>query len=645
MRQDATRPSIHYDWTGAGLEVVATSPVARVELVDPHGKVLGRAGFEENQLGFFVARLRPPASGTPLMGVILDEAGRRVAEVRLPPVQATNSTGETDAPANGRASWTRAASSRGEASDGRGFWQALRTRGKARLAKLRELPYYIRPLEAQLRTPPVKDEFETTAAWQARVEAYNARVRGFNEARAHFLATRPTSLPPEQWAIVASEALANDAPAPILTDFRYDADVGLVYLKTGPADFLKVLGLPSLLTARTDPEAARRLKGQLATLAPAWNFRITENGGLALADVRLEAEGLSIALAPADPDALARVTPLPQVRFEAVASGSVAAGSLPQIALPTAVAQNPQLRALAEELAALQRKQQETTASETARRQLESQITEARRKLADMPASGAGPDDLPDRLAKAPAVPANPHRYMLAVGIADYRSLPAVPFADAATRAMAEAGKRLLGVPEANMTVLTNDRATQGAFKGALRRTLARLGPDDTLYLYYAGHGAPSRDGQSAYLMPQDADDATFEEDDLRMSAVLERLAGSKAGRIVVFVDACFSGRSGPKSLLFKGVAPVMVTPTSQVTDPDRMTLFTASEGNQFANEFRARGERLFTWHLLDALLSGVRDIGPLATRIREGVGSASRELGPTYEQTPKVQGRVKGGI
>lgn len=104
-------------------------------------------------------------------------------------------------------------------------------------------------------------------------------------------------------------------------------------------------------------------------------------------------------------------------------------------------------------------------------------------------------------------------------------------------------------------------------------------------------------------------------------------------------------GTDRPPTLRFKGVAPVMVSPASAITDRERITLFSVSEGNRFANEYRDRSQRLFTWHVVDALLDGIRDLGSLATGVREGVAQASRARGPLYEQTLAMHGKLEGRI
>ncbi|MEB3297854.1 MAG: caspase family protein [Candidatus Sericytochromatia bacterium] len=636
--------TVRWTWNGEQLWVFTAPAPERVTFRNRQGEMLAQAAFVADGLGGLVALLERPTPEVSLRAELLGPGGTSLGELWLPPQAVEDEDSKAAEATGGVVRW----SGGGQADPSirkQQLWTEIARRGRALLQQAHREPARFRMYAEALKRPPVKDEFESSAAFMKRAEAYNERVRRFNAARAEVSSDAPTRLTSAQWARIARDVLTGMAPSPVVTGFRYDADAERVFLTLGPETFLKDMGLPTLVTVSLPPDRARQLKTNLETLAPVWTFRIDDHGGLQLTRIELEDRDGLLTLAPADAAALAQVTPLPDVRLERIANPKAPQGTLPLLQVPDTIGQDPDLQRLTRQLADLQRRQREVRQTAVQRKTLEDQIRLAQDKLRQMQRTDAGADDLPARLAQAPAAQPDPHRHMIAIGISDYRALAPVPFASEAAQVMKTTGNRLLGVPEANLTLLTDQDATQGTFKGRLKRTLAKLGPDDTLYFYYAGHGAPSRDGKSAYLMPQDADETTFEEADLRIENLLAQLAASKARRLVVLLDACFSGRTGPRAMLFKGVAPVMITPTSPVTDPDRITLFTASEGNQFANEHRERSQRLFTWHLVDALLDGVRELGPLARRVREGVAQASRERGPVYEQTPALQGRQEGKL
>ncbi len=94
-----------------------------------------------------------------------------------------------------------------------------------------------------------------------------------------------------------------------------------------------------------------------------------------------------------------------------------------------------------------------------------------------------------------------------------------------------------LGVPRANVTTLLDRNATAAAVFEALKSTVARVGPGDTLVFYYAGHGSRAKDGTTTLLSYDDAG--------LKISALEQELNRLKQGRAVLLADCCYSGSLG----------------------------------------------------------------------------------------------------
>lgn len=253
-------------------------------------------------------------------------------------------------------------------------------------------------------------------------------------------------------------------------------------------------------------------------------------------------------------------------------------------------------------------------------------------------------DDLPVLLGKIPAAKPNPRIHVLAIGINDYADVPDVPFADRSAEQFAKIVEKLLGVQKQNTIVLTNADATSGRLRGRLRTLLNRLGPQDQLLLYYAGHGVPGKDGKSAYLLAQDGGPGSYEEPSLRLDQLYTDIAKSRVGMAKLFIDACFSGRSGKDSIVFEGIAPILVTPKQSFPDSQRLAVMTAGRGDQFSNQNKDSGHRLFSYHLMRAMLetNPSLDIGSLHNRLRQRVLDDSRRIGPEFEQEPGLQGNSK---
>jgi hypothetical protein len=115
-------------------------------------------------------------------------------------------------------------------------------------------------------------------------------------------------------------------------------------------------------------------------------------------------------------------------------------------------------------------------------------------------------------------------------------------------------------------------------------------------------------------------------------------------GAAKLFIDACFSGRSGKDSIVFEGIAPILVTPKQSFPDSQRLAVMTAGRGDQFSNQNKDSGHRLFSYHLMRAMLetSPSLEIGSLHSRLRQRVLDDSRRIGPEFEQEPELQGNSK---
>jgi TPR repeat protein/uncharacterized caspase-like protein len=91
------------------------------------------------------------------------------------------------------------------------------------------------------------------------------------------------------------------------------------------------------------------------------------------------------------------------------------------------------------------------------------------------------------------------------------------------------------------VTYLLDQNATRFNILDALARYRNRLGPNDNLLIYYAGHGFSDREAQKAYWLPVDADSGTSPNriiaDDLTTGV---RVLPSR--HVLIVSDSCYSG-------------------------------------------------------------------------------------------------------
>ena len=199
------------------------------------------------------------------------------------------------------------------------------------------------------------------------------------------------------------------------------------------------------------------------------------------------------------------------------------------------------------------------------------------------------------------ARPESARRHAIVIGVERYReALPRADFAAGDARLAAEYYKRVLGVPEANLALLIDDRATKSDFEKYFERWLPnRVEAGDEVFVYFSGHGAPNAKSGDAYLVPFDGDPTYIAETGYPIKKLYEQLAKLPAKRVLVAMDSCFSGAGG-RSVLAKGARPLVSVQTAAVTG--NVTVLSASAGDQISSSYQEKGHGLFTYFLLKGL-------------------------------------------
>lgn len=530
------------------------------------------------------------------------------------------------------------------------YAQRAEARLRAAQAAHQALPEPLQALNTRLQAPPTappkldKDEFETRAAFQARVAkaqaAYEAQVAEYNQQVAdyerrvkdHYARLGPLPDAPRHQAL--RTAFLESHAAPTLSELRYDADAQSFYAviseKDG-GDLKKPIAVRDIPPAR-----ARALKADLERATPEVHFRIHADNSLTWDRVDLRTGRENLVAVPVN--ALGEKQTL-EVAIKALDVAT------PNVAMPKAVAlqafdirDDPALAAQQAEVERLKREQAQAAfrAAELKRLKEEEARLRQTRPVRFQ-------DDLQARLASVPAAKPDKHLHVLAIGIDEYSDVPDVPFADRSAKLFAELAAKTLGALPENILTLTNQEATSGRLRGRLRILLGRLTPEDRLLLYFAGHGVPAQNGKEVFLLAQDGGPGSYEEPDLQLNALYAQVSQSRVGQAYLFIDACFSGRSNKDSMILGGTAGVAIVPKHGLRADSRLTVITAGRAEQLSNQYEARGHRLFGYHLMKALLNDgpTLSAGELFGKIRGTVRAESLRLGPEFEQEPELLGNA----
>ncbi|MBI2386633.1 MAG: caspase family protein [Elusimicrobia bacterium] len=235
-------------------------------------------------------------------------------------------------------------------------------------------------------------------------------------------------------------------------------------------------------------------------------------------------------------------------------------------------------------------------------------------------------------------LPEDETKFALVVGVESYQS--ALKAEHAARDAGAVKAHLLAaGYPERNIVFLVDQQAGKSALEKYLEAWLPRNTDErSTVLFYFSGHGAPDPEKGQAYLMPWDADAKFTETTGYPVKRLYAKLNALKARRVLVAMDACFSG-AGPRSVIGKGLRPLV----SKIDDgggaAGRVGALTASASDEMTGSDEASGHGLFTYHLLKALNArgGKATLKELFDALSPKVRDAARR--DNRDQTPQLVG------
>lgn len=232
------------------------------------------------------------------------------------------------------------------------------------------------------------------------------------------------------------------------------------------------------------------------------------------------------------------------------------------------------------------------------------------------------------------AAPENPRNFALIVSIEKYSAIPDAQFAE---RDAVAVRKHLLalGYPERNILYLTGQQASRATLAMNVESWLPRnVKEDSTVFVYYSGHGAPDSKSGEAYLLPWDGNPQSLEFTAYPLKRLYEKLNALKANKIVVALDACFSGAGG-RSVLPLGTRPLITKIEPASESVGKLVVFAASGGDEITGTDQGQGHGLFTYHFLkglsasrgDATIKGLFDY--LLPKVQDGARRTNRDQTP----------------
>ena len=202
------------------------------------------------------------------------------------------------------------------------------------------------------------------------------------------------------------------------------------------------------------------------------------------------------------------------------------------------------------------------------------------------------------------------------------------------------------GIPQDNIKLLLNRDATDRKIKGAIGKWLGNQAKlEDTVIIYYAGHGAP--EGDNTYWVTHNADINDLYTTALNNNEIAGMLARVRAKRTITFLDSCYSAATVLRD--DKSRAVIKTIPWNKYSGEGRVTI-SASDGKQDSLELEEYQHGVFTYFLLkglkggaDANHDGIVDVDEIWDYVKYQVSEAARKAG--NPQTPVFMGTIKAGI
>jgi hypothetical protein len=189
------------------------------------------------------------------------------------------------------------------------------------------------------------------------------------------------------------------------------------------------------------------------------------------------------------------------------------------------------------------------------------------------------------------------------IGIQDYRRVPKADFANNDARAFYDYAIRGLGVSPENIKILIDQQADDIEILGAFKNWLPLKSKNSLtdVYVFFSGHGYPSDDGESLYLLPHGVDRQFLDRSAIKQSDIIQALQAVSPKSVTLFIDACYSGQSRGGDALIVGARPIAIKARASVF-PSNFTVMAASAPDQIASSSPAIKHGIFSYYLMKGM-------------------------------------------
>ena len=162
------------------------------------------------------------------------------------------------------------------------------------------------------------------------------------------------------------------------------------------------------------------------------------------------------------------------------------------------------------------------------------------------------------------------------------------------------------------------------------------------LFIFFAGHGLASINGEELYILPQDSVPTLLRETALSRKDLFDIILALEPKSVTMFFDACYSGITRDEETLLASARGLKKIKEDDI--PKNFTIFSASGMDQISSGLDEAEHGIFSYYVMkglegDADINSDRKItnAELLSYLNDHVPLKASELG--IEQTPALVG------
>ena len=196
--------------------------------------------------------------------------------------------------------------------------------------------------------------------------------------------------------------------------------------------------------------------------------------------------------------------------------------------------------------------------------------------------------------------------------VEEYQYFAKAPYADNDARLMSQYFNQLFGIDK--VFTYTNEEVSGFFFEnmfnpeyGELQKAI--VDGETDVFVFYSGHGLPSKDGETVYIVPSDGRLQALEQQGFELNTLYAHLDALQARSVTIILDACFSGVSRASEnynvhnlVAMKGVSIKPKLKQPWVNNPN-FVVFTSSAFEETSLGFDPSETGLFTYFVCTGLL------------------------------------------